>query len=129
MAAAQRRGGRRSRRDPRVERTWRQRVARWQRRGGTIRAFCATEGVSEHSFHSWRRELRRRDAEQQSSGGDGDRVFVELVPASPSSIEADGRRGGIEIVAPGGLVLRVSPGFDRQALADVLAIVRSTAGC
>jgi len=51
-------------RDPEKERAWRQAIKRQAKSGMTIRAFCRSEGLSEPSFHAWRRELNRRDAEK-----------------------------------------------------------------
>lgn len=34
----------------------------------TVRGYCRRHRLSEPSFHAWRRELRKRDAEQASAG-------------------------------------------------------------
>lgn len=49
-------------RNPVLERQWRERVATWTKSGLTVRDFCLRYGVTEPSFHYWRRELRLRDA-------------------------------------------------------------------
>jgi hypothetical protein len=36
---------------------WMDRLARFESSGQTIKAFCATEGVSQVSFYSWKRKL------------------------------------------------------------------------
>ena len=51
------------RRDPKLEAYWRSQVRRHLRSGVSVREFCRGEGLVEHSFHSWRREIRNRDAE------------------------------------------------------------------
>src|SRR6516165_5990369 len=43
------------------ERKWRRVLERWRRSGLSIRAFCGAEGIGEHLFYWWRRELARRD--------------------------------------------------------------------
>jgi hypothetical protein len=43
--------------DPHLERVWRQRLQRQTLSGLSIPAFCAREGVSSASFHSWKRRL------------------------------------------------------------------------
>jgi hypothetical protein len=48
-------------RDLRKERHWRLLLAEWQRSGLSIRAFCASQDVSEQSLYWWRRELAARD--------------------------------------------------------------------
>ncbi len=41
------------RRDPQKERRWRQLVAQWQGSGLSIRAFCASRGLSDQSLYWW----------------------------------------------------------------------------
>ena len=52
----------RGQRDPELERQWRERMARWQASGLTVREFCRRHGLLETSFYYWKRELRKRDA-------------------------------------------------------------------
>ena len=52
------RGGR----DPVRERVWRERVDRWRASGLSVREFCVRNGLTEPTFHFWKRELRTRDA-------------------------------------------------------------------
>lgn len=47
-------------RDPDLERAWRQRLQRQASSGLSIPAFCAREGVSCASFHTWKRRLATR---------------------------------------------------------------------
>jgi hypothetical protein len=62
-------------RDPVKEKYWREQIARWQKSGLSVRAFCAEHGVVETSFYAWRRELiiRARESgeleEQQNPEG------------------------------------------------------------
>lgn len=122
------------------ERHWREIVARYERIGMKVRAFCDREQIKEHQFFTWRRELRRRDvartANQNERGRGGRSVpagpaadshamiaqaaafarlhVVTTPPTTPSSIEiivADGRR------------VAVAPGFEPEVLAQVLAVV------
>jgi hypothetical protein len=57
----------RGQRDPVLERQWRERVANWQASGLSVRAFCVTNGLTEPTFHFWKRELRARDQAMASS--------------------------------------------------------------
>lgn len=52
----------RGQRDPELERQWRERIARRQASGLTVREFCRRQGLLETSFYYWKRELRTRDA-------------------------------------------------------------------
>ena len=103
------------------ERKWRRVVRRWRRTGLSIRAFCRAEGIGEHLFYWWRRELARRDqhkaaAHKRVTGTSKTAAFV------PVRVVAD-QSAGIEIVLRGGQVVRLHSGFDRQALTQVLAIL------
>jgi transposase-like protein len=37
---------------------WRRVIGHWEGSGQTISGFCRRQGVSEASFHAWRRRLR-----------------------------------------------------------------------
>jgi hypothetical protein len=51
-------------RDPKREAFWRRAVARQQKDGLSIRAFCRNEKLSEPSFYAWRRVIAQRDVER-----------------------------------------------------------------
>lgn len=57
----------RGQRDPELERQWRDRMARCQASGLTVREFCRRHGLLETSFYYWKRELRKRDAAASTS--------------------------------------------------------------
>ena len=103
------------------ERKWRRVVRRWRRTGLSIRAFCRAEGIGEHLFYWWRRELARRD---QHKAAAHNRVTAAAKGAAfvPVRVVAD-QGAGIEIVLRGGQVVRLQSGFDRQALSQALAIL------
>lgn len=58
-----------SKRDPEKEAFWRLVREEHQQSGLTAREFCRNEGLSEASFHAWKRILADRDSEAKSSGG------------------------------------------------------------
>src|ERR1051326_931480 len=70
-------------RNPAKERRWRRIVRDWRRSGLSARDFCDWQGLSEHSFYGWRRELALREREAASG-------------ASPSSAKSaeEGPQGG-----------------------------------
>lgn len=100
-----------SRRDPRREQLWRQHIAAWSRSGQSIRAFCSAHHLSEASFHSWRRELAKRDR----------------APAPPVQFLPVHVRGEalIEVVLPDGLVVRAPAATDAIAIAALVAALRA----
>jgi transposase-like protein len=107
------------------EQWWRQTFQRWQQSDQSVRAFCEDEGIGEHAFYWWRRQLRRRDRQpdqqrhqQRQTDHSSDFLPVRVV-ADPV----------IEIVLPGQRVLRVPSGFDSQVLRQVLAILEESPPC
>lgn len=104
------------RRSGEKERHWREVIREQVRSGLSIRAFCREQGLSEPSFYSWRRELRRRDTAPRSRRGEGDDHRPQLVPVSVAASPEC-----VEVVLSGGVVLRVPEGTAIQTLRDVLA--------
>src|SRR5215831_10480175 len=92
---------------------WVERLARFPASGLRPAEFCAAEGVSLPSFYSWKRRLNAegRPADTQATDGpaSGPRLLPVRIGATPAPVE---------LVLPGGTVLRIPPGSD-------LAFVRS----
>ena len=95
------------------EQFWRDLIARQQRGGQSVAAFCRDHGVSQPSFFSWRKRLRLHCDVPPSPF-----VPVQIDLSSPLAQPAP-----IEIVLPSGACVRVSHGCDRQMLETVLAIL------
>jgi transposase len=99
-----------------LQRLWRRCLQRFERSGLSAVAFCAKEGVSTPSFYAWRRRLRQSSAEQANHPAgplaDSPRLVPVrlLTPAAP-----------IELLLPGGLVLRLAPGCDLDFVRTLLA--------
>lgn len=102
-------------RDAAKERFWRKALARWQRSGESVRAFCAGAGLREPSFYAWRRELARRD---QSAARVTRPTFVPVQVVLPQECGP-----ALELVLAGGRVLRIPPGCEATTLATVLAVL------
>jgi transposase-like protein len=135
------------------ERRWREIVAGQRRSGQSVRAYCRQVGVAEPAFYWWRRKLAQRSRQhnhlpQPRRGGRQGRLArpetrkpsgasggVEFLPLrieaghrAPSKMVAGrGVKAGpaIEVVLGGQRVLRIAPGFDRQTLAEVLAVLEA----
>ena len=120
-------------RDIEKEREWRERMRRWERSGESVRAFCRGEGLQESAFFAWRRELTRRRQERQSVRAQGKQAKlstpakpIRFLPVQVAVEDRTGDPGGVEILLDAGRAIRVRPGFDRQTLAEVLAILEAS---
>jgi transposase len=121
-------------RDRKKEREWRDRVRRWERSGESVRAFCRRESLRESAFFAWRRELARRREERQAVRAEKKKHARSSTPAKPVRflpvrVAVENRTddsGGVEILLDAGRAIRVRPGFDRQTLADVLAVMEAS---
>lgn len=129
--------------DPQRQSYWEDVLRRWREGGQSGRDFCRAEGLRESAFYFWRRKLARGDerietversrrqtrprtrASQQTKrsrrrGPQPSFLPVRLV--KPGLAEA---ARGVEIVLAEGRTVRVPAGFDRQTLADVLAVLEA----
>lgn len=110
-------------RDRQREARWRRIIREQGRSGLGVREFCRRGKLTETAFYFWRRELQCRQAEQEQRRPDPPAVpaFVPVRVEEHSGSAAGGR---IEIELSGGRRVHVCPPVDRQALADVLAVLR-----
>ena len=123
----------RATRDKHREAYWRKLIRKRERSGLTIRGYCRENNLPESAFYFWRRELERRDgtrgeAEQEQRKRPPARAaFVPVrVMAAPAPVARDdmpGAPGRIEIELSGGQRVHVTAPVDRQALAEVLAVL------
>ena len=95
------------------EQFWRDTIAAWKASGQSIRAFCAARGVAEAIFFARRRGLADRE---QST-----RPAATHVPSPPFAAVRLIPDPTIEIVLPGGLLVRVPVGADPAAVAHLVA--------
>jgi transposase-like protein len=121
-------------------------VQQWRRSGQPVRDYCLAHGLKESAFYFWRRQLARRGAagpQRQDGGGQPPAAKTRRggrasAPRRASHARPDEARflpvhvlmgreqaaaGGVEIVLGDGRTVRVPPGFDRQTLAEVLAVL------
>ena len=135
--------------DPQKQTYWEAVVRRWRESGQSVRAFCRVEGLRESAFYFWRRKLTRRGQRTRGRGAaaaNGSQpqarsampalrsprhgatpsfLPVHVVgPTSECPDMAEATRG-VEIVLAQGRTVRVRAGFDRQTLADVLAVLEA----
>jgi transposase len=91
---------------------WIDRLARFPDSGLTTAQFCAHEGVSLPSFYAWKRRLK---AEHQGpSDTPGQDAPPRLLPVRLQAVVP------VELVLPGGAVLRLLPGCDLDFVRSLL---------
>lgn len=104
------------RREPQLERRWRERIALWKRAGVTVSDFCAEQGVSVASFYAWKRELALRDqASAPTTTTMPTFVPVRVAPAAT-----------IEVVLVNAVVVRVPMGADSVTVARLVSALGAT---
>ena len=135
--------------DPQRQSYWEAVVQRWREGDQGVRAFCRAEGLRESAFYFWRRRLARRGRQAAMVNGSQPQARLaaptsrssnRILPqrdATPSFLpvrvvaSANGHpgvaqaTGGVEIVLAQSHTVRVRAGFDRQTLADVLAVLEA----
>lgn len=111
-------------RDLSKEAAWRRRLARHAESGQSVRGWCRRHRVTETSFHWWRRELARRDAEQPPSARHGAKArSASFVPVHVTDHPAPDGDSLIEIVLTDGRRVRVTGMVNRDMLTRVLDVL------
>jgi hypothetical protein len=113
------------RRDLAKEKVWRRLLRLWKRSGQTGRDFCASHGLSEPSFYSWRREIARRDQEMRTATPPVTRpaargplpAFVQV------TVDAQAVPATLEVMLVHGRRVRIPPGFDADVLRQLLRVL------
>jgi transposase len=95
---------------------WRQRLQRFECSGLSAVAFCTKEGVSVPSFYAWRRRLRPHTADRVAHDARPIADVARLVPIRLLSAAS-----AVELVLPGGAVLRLTPGCDLDFVRSLVA--------
>jgi transposase-like protein len=99
---------------------WRHTLKQLTGSGQSVRAFCATRGLSEPSLYSWRRTLALRDA--AASAGHGPPPTPALLPIRLANVVGS----PMEIVLAGGQRIRLRPPVDGAALREVVMALQGT---
>jgi hypothetical protein len=95
---------------------WRETIAAWKASGQTITAFCAARGLGASTFFAKRRELTRQDQAPSASAATAPSTSFAAVRVIPDPT--------VEIVVPGGVILRVPVGADATAVARLVVALR-----
>ena len=92
---------------------WRDTIAAWKVSGQSVSAFCAARGVAQATFFARRRELATPEQSPRPAA-----PTVTRPPFAAARVIPDPT---IEIVLPGGLLVRVPAGADPAAVAHLVA--------
>ena len=94
---------------------WQERLKRFDSSGLSIDVFCQQEAIGQTAFLDWLRVLGREQfrppSEARSAGEDA--AFVPVTV----------RTSSIEILLPGGGLVRLSASIDRAVLLDIIRII------
>lgn len=127
--------------DAKKELFWRKHVEAWRLSGESKRGYCIKRNLSESSFSGWMRELNIRDREKASFANaeallstpvnESKNLFVplRLINAEESNEEKVAEQTGeelpakklIDILVPGGAVIRVDETCSPEFIADLFA--------
>ena len=100
------------RREGSREQFWRDTVRQFAASGQSVRAFCSSRRLAEHSFYAWRRRLATCEAAAPKAASAPSFLPVRLTEAM----------GGVmEIVLVGGRCIRLHGPVDGSALMAVVA--------
>jgi hypothetical protein len=102
---------------------WQDRLRLFERSGLSAAAFCARQRLPLAAFHHWKRRLRPLTAttlspQRLSRNAPPPLIPIDVLPPTAQAVP-------VEIVLPGGAVLRLAPGCD---LAFVRALVQTLGG-
>lgn len=104
---------------------WRRVVDRCRKSGLTRSTFCRREGINENALTWWVGVLRERDGARRPVAAAKPKqrhrprpafIPVRVIEAAPAASAAP-----LEVVARGGRVVRIPPGFDPTTLRRVIA--------
>jgi len=95
------------------ERRWVRLIQEKRASGESVAAFCRKRQISVHQYYWWQRQLRPHDVWDVGEQPLSPTAFVPVRVSLPSPM--------IEVVHPGGCIVRVVAGVDVQALRNVMA--------
>jgi transposase-like protein len=104
---------------------WLELIRRWQRSQTTVRDFCERHQVTEASFFSWRRILRKRGLLDEPTPAKTSAESPAFVKLSMAVVEPTA--SPIELVLSHRRVLRLRPGFDAEMLLQLVRLLEEPA--
>ena len=104
-------------RSKQARRKWQGLLSEQERSGESVAAFCRERQLCASHFYWWKKRLGARGAEKF--------VEVKLAAAAPAPGTVGDPR--VEVVLKNGRSLRVGPGFDRELVRALAAVLESAA--
>lgn len=122
-----------SKRSAEKEAFWRLALDECRGSGLSVRAFCRREGLSEASFYSWRKTVRKRDAAELDAAGDrATLVPVAVVDPVGAGPHTERPSPPLEVLTPSGFTFRFHQDLQPHqlhALLGAIAHCQGTAPC
>ncbi len=113
---------------------WQARVEAWKRSGETAAQFAATRGLKAQQLRWWSWKLSKAQAGDQEAGGTelaAPRPQVTFLPvhvSTDSSTQQHGSNAPVEVMAGGGVVVRVGAGCDARWVATLVRALQAPEG-
>jgi hypothetical protein len=121
----------RRQRNLKLEKTWRRHVAAWKSCDLTVKEYCQRQQLKVEQFRHWRKELRKRDAEQDKLSSQTLKARFAAVTVVPDDIRASDPvvpADGVEILLPNQTRIRCGRSVSADLIAQVLRAAE-TASC
>ena len=107
------------------EQFWREHVAGWKSSGLSLRLYSERHGLKAGTLGYWNSRLKAQaaDALTSSAGPEAAATFLAVHVAEPAVSVPEPRDQGVELVLPGGYVVRIGRGFDAVTLDRLLTVI------
>jgi transposase len=104
---------------------WRDHVAGWKSSGLSLRLYSEQHGLKAGTLGYWNSRLKAQaaDALTSSAGPEAAATFLAVHVAEPAVSVPEPQDEGVELVLPGGYVVRIGRGFDAVTLDRLLDVV------
>ena len=114
-------------RSSRAERRWRRIVEDWRRSGLSAPRYAEGKGLSAGMIYAWSSRLQKQDAVAVEVSRPATPGFLPVAIIDNAPTAAQVRSRALEVVLPGGEVIRVSADTDLSHLGCVVAALRGGA--
>jgi len=103
---------------------WSEIIDRWRRSGMTGRLFAEQEGINVSTLFGWSRKLRPSTGTPTTTGASMLLPVTIPEPSAPAPAPAPAPSRMLEVLVPGGEIVRIPPDVAPEHLAGVLRALR-----